>query len=299
MTKQSKMTFLKSIFILISIFLGMISCTKDNNDIMKSIENELKKVDGDFAFAYKNLENEETLLINENESFHAASTMKTPVMIQLFKLVNDGKIKLEDSIKIENSFKSIIDSSEYKMDFGDDSDDLVYNKIDQKMTVYDLCYAMITVSSNFATNILIDLVGAKETNEYMHNIGAKNIKVLRGVEDTKAFDAGKNNETTALDMLIVFEALANQKFSGSEKMLEILKEQKFKDIIPARLPKEVKVAHKTGSIVGVQHDNAIVYCPNGSKYILILLTKNLKDEKMGVESLSKISELVYKYHMSL
>jgi beta-lactamase class A len=150
-----------------------------------------------------------------------------------------------------------------------------------------------------ATNLLIELVGAKNVNQTMRDIGAKDIQVLRGVEDNKAFKAGLNNTTTAYDLLLIFEKLAKNQMLSKEnhsKMIDILKSQKFNEIIPAKLPKGTVVAHKTGSITGVQHDSGIIYLPNGKKYVLVLLSKNLKSEKEGVELLSKISEIIYQMH---
>lgn len=263
------------------------------------IQNEIKRTEGDFAVAFKNLSTNKTIFINEKISFHAASTMKTPVMIEVFKQVELGLLKLTDSILVINKFKSIVDGSDYKMELGDDSDDTIYKNLGLKMSIYDLAFQMITVSSNLATNLLIELVGAKNANQTMRDIGAKDIQVLRGVEDTKAFKAGLNNTTTAHDLLLIFEKLAkNQMLSkkNHSKMIDILKSQKFNEIIPAKLPKGTVVAHKTGSITGVQHDSGIIYLPNGTKYVLVLLSKNLKSEKEGVELLSKISQIIYQMH---
>ena len=67
----------------------------------------------------------------------------------------------------------------------------------------------------------------------------------------------------------------------------------FNEIIPAKLPKEIRVAHKTGSITGVQHDSGIVYLPDGRKYVLVLLSKKLKNADTGVKVLAEVSEMIY------
>ncbi len=269
------------------------------NKAKNEIQTEIKRTKGDFAVAFKNLSTNKTIFINEKTSFHAASTMKTPVMIEVFKQAEIGLLKLTDSILVINKFKSIVDGSSYKMELGDDSDDTVYKNLGLKMSIYDLVFQMITVSSNLATNLLIELVGAKKANQTMRDLGAKDIQVLRGVEDNKAFAAGLNNTTTAYDLLLIFEKLAKNQILSKEnhsKMIEILKSQKFNEIIPAKLPKGTMVAHKTGSITGVQHDSGIIYLPNGEKYVLVLLSKNLKSAKEGVKLLSKISEIIYQMY---
>lgn len=260
------------------------------------IESKLKTVEGEFAVAFKDLQTGKTLFINEKEDFHAASTMKTPVMIEVFKQAKAGKFKVTDSILVKNEFKSIVDGSPYSMDIADDSGDGMYKMIGKKMTIYDLTYQMIIVSSNLATNILIDLVDAKNANESMRKLGAKDIKVLRGVEDQKAFDKGLSNTTTAYDLMLIFEKIAQNKVvdkQSCEEMRKILFDQKFNEIIPEKLPKTVKVAHKTGSITGVQHDSGIIYLPDGRRYILVLLSKKLKNVDVGVKMLAEVSEMFY------
>lgn len=266
--------------------------------LKKQIEARLNLVEGEFAVAFKDLKTGEALYINEKTNFHAASTMKTPVMIEVFRQAKSGKFKLTDSIVVKNEFKSIVDGSPYSMDIGDDSADGLYDKIGRKMTIYDLTYLMITVSSNLATNILIDLVGAKNANATMRQMGANDIQVLRGVEDNKAYDLGLNNTVTAFDLALIFEKIARKEPAGkkaSKQMLQILFDQKFKEIIPAKLPKEAKVAHKTGSITGVQHDSGIVFLNKGKKYVLVLLSRKLKDTQAGVAALAEVSGMVYDF----
>ena len=274
-----------------------ISAQKPTLESTKSaIEAKLKTVEGEFAVAFKDLQTGKTLFINEKENFHAASTMKTPVMIEVYKQAKAGKFKLTDSILVKNEFKSIVDGSPYSMDIADDSGDGMYKMIGKKMTIYDLTYQMIIVSSNLATNILIDLVDAKNANQSMRALGAKDIQVLRGVEDQKAFDKGLSNTTTAYDLMVIFEKIAQNKVidkKSCEEMRKILFDQKFNEIIPEKLPKTVKVAHKTGSITGVQHDSGIVYLPDGRKYVLVLLSKKLKNADAGVKVLAEVSEMIY------
>ncbi len=265
-------------------------------NLKSAIEAKLKTVEGQFAVAFKDLQTGKTLFINEKENFHAASTMKTPVMIEVLKQAKAGKFKLSDSILVKNEFKSIVDGSPYSMDIADDSGDGMYKMIGKKMTIYDLTYQMIIVSSNLATNILIDLVDARNANESMRKLGAKDIQVLRGVEDQKAFEKGLNNTTTAYDLMLIFEKIAQNKVidkQSCEEMRKILFDQKFNEIIPDKLPKTVKVAHKTGSITGVQHDSGIVYLPDGRKYVLVLLSKKLINVDFGVKILAEVSEQIY------
>ncbi|MBB6326638.1 beta-lactamase class A [Algoriphagus iocasae] len=281
-------------------FVLLISCqekTKVEEDFRTNVLSQIDSIQGDVAVAYINLSNpSDTLLINSEEEFHAASTMKVPVMIELFKQQQEGKINLNDSILLKNEFKSIVDSSLYSMDVGDDSDDVIYSKIGTTVALKDLMYSMITVSSNLATNVLIELVGAKNVTASMRDLGANDIQVLRGVEDQKAYDLGLSNSTTAMDLMMIMKAIAEEKAGTKEdcdQMISILKDQQFNEIIPAQLPNDVSVAHKTGSITGVHHDAGIVYLPDGNAYVLVLLSKNLKDFDKGTAQLAGISKTVY------
>ena len=263
------------------------------------IEKKLFIDSAQFGVAFKNVQTGETLLMNEKQSFHAASTMKTPVLIELFKQASTGKFSMNDSIEIKNNFKSIVDGSEYSLDSADDSEFELYKAIGQKRTIADLAYNMIILSSNMATNMLIELVTADSVMKTMKSLGAKDIKVLRGVEDSKAFEKGLNNTTTAYDQMLLYNLLAKEKLvnkEASNEMTKILLDQKFNTIIPAKLPPEVKVAHKTGSITGVQHDAGVVILPDGRKYVLVLLSRFKKeDEKKVIEAMASVSKLVYDY----
>ena len=278
----------------------LFSCEWFNDfDILENkISNLIKSHKGTFAVALKSLDDGNTILINENEIFHAASTMKTPVMIELFKKKHNSEVSFEDSLQIKNEFKSIVDGSKFELSSFDDSDEIIYKKLGKYISIRELVSAMITKSSNFSTNLLIDYINVKNVNKTMRDMGAENINVLRGVGDLKAFDKGLNNTTSAKDLLVIYEKLAMGLFinpSISNEMVEILKNQVYKDIIPKYLPDNIEVAHKTGWISGVRHDSGIVFLENGKKYVLILLSKNLDDDIEGAEFLAKISLEIFNH----
>jgi beta-lactamase class A len=287
------------------IILLFLSCNEGQMDLIE-LKNEVDGIfnseNGDFALAFREVGNPENqILINAEEEFHAASTMKTPVMIEIFKQAEAGLISMDDSILVENEFKSIVDGSPYQMDITRDSGDSLYYFLGKKTTIKNLIYDMITVSSNLATNILIQQIDAKKVTETMRSMGASKINVLRGVEDMKAFDAGLNNSTTAFDMLIIYEAIAANSIvnkNACEQMIEILADQKFNTVIPVLLPDEVIVAHKTGSIDGVQHDTGLVILPNNKKYVIVLLSKNLTDRESATGKMALVSKMIYDYMSS-
>lgn len=284
---------------IMTILLSLLAVENKNlQDLKRQIQTELNKNKGVFAVAFKDLTSGEDILINEKINFHAASTMKTPVLIEAYKQAASGKFSIDDSITVRNEFKSIVDGSPYSLNSKDDSETDLYTKEGSKVKIYDLLYLMIIQSSNLATNLIIDLLGAKNVNQTMREMGANDIQVLRGVEDTKAYRAGLNNTTTAYDQMIIFSKMAEGTTvnkASSDAMIQILLDQKFNDKIPAKLPKNVKVAHKTGWITGVNHDAGIVFLPDGRKYVLVLLSKELENDKSAVKSMAKVSKMVYDY----
>ncbi len=290
------------------VLLLNLSCSHKPNDrhnrlaaLRQQIEHEFNTTPGTFALGFLDLQTGDTLFINAHERFHAASTMKTPVMIELYRQATAGKLSLDDSVLITTEFKSIVDGSPYTLDISADSETVLYKQVGKRLSISQLIYLMITQSSNLATNILIELVGADSVTATMHQLGAPDIEVLRGVEDIKAFDKGLNNTTTAYDLVQIMAALARGKAvssSADKEMVGILLDQHFNAMIPALLPDKVRVAHKTGGITGVRHDSGIVYLPDGRAYVLVLLSKDLQDTDKGVAVLARISRLVYDYMMA-
>ncbi len=290
----------KFLLLLNSFFIFTLAYAQHHSlkKIKKEIIGLFSGQTGDFALAFKDLQNGKTLYINEHAIFHAASTMKTPVLIEACKQAAAGKFSLSDSIAIINRFQSIADSSHFSVNVADDSEPELYKHIGEKSSLHNLLYQMIIYSSNLATNIVIEKLGAVNVTATLRSMGAKDITVLRGVEDSKAFEKGLNNVVSAYDLALLFEKMAKNEIVSPDvcqAMIKILLDQKFNNVIPARLPAGVKVAHKTGSITGVHHDSGIVFLPNGRKYVLVLLSKNLTDENAAVAAMAEASWLLYQY----
>lgn len=269
--------------------------------LIQEIQRLFASEEGVFALAFKDLSTGDTIYWNEKALFHAASTMKTPVMIELFRQVTLGSLTLQDTMVVRKEFQSIVDGSWYALTAEDDSDDDVYAKMGTPQTLEYLVERMITRSSNVATNLLMSKVKGDQITATMRQMGAPDILVRRGVEDNKAYQQGLNNVTSAYDLQVIFEQLAQGKAvnpAASAAMVHILKQQYYNDLIPALLPKNVQVAHKTGWITGVHHDAGIIYLPDGRKYVLVVLSKNCKQEASAVQLLAKVSKLIYDYFIS-
>jgi beta-lactamase class A len=267
------------------------------DSLRQRLEARIAQVPGAIVgLSFRDLRSGDSLDINADDSFHAASTMKVPVMIELFRMVERKELSLDQGILLVNQFGSIVDGSPFSVDAGDDSDSLMYAKVGERVPVRELLERMIVRSSNLATNALIAIVGAARANATAHALGASRIKVLRGVEDQKAFDAGMINTTTSRDLAALMSAIEQNRAaskSSCDAMRAILLRQEFNDEIPAGLPPGTPVAHKTGSITGVLHDAAIVYPKGRPPYVLVVLTRGIPDEKVARALIADLSRIVY------
>jgi len=269
--------------------------TAGAQDLRARIDSLTRAAGAEVAVAYRTLDGRDELLVRADADFHAASTMKVPVMIELFRQVDAGKVTLDASLPVSNAFKSIVDGSPYSLEVTDDSDEgAIYRSIGKTLTLRELCVAMITVSSNLATNLLIEKLGVENIQRTVKALGADGMRVRRGVEDSKAFQQGLNNVTTARGLLVLLDAIASGKAASpasTREMIDILQQQKFNDAIPAGLPPGTAVAHKTGTITRIQHDAGIVYATR--PYVLIVLVRGIQDEKKGHALIADISRQIF------
>src|SRR5215813_7566844 len=220
--------------------------------------------------------------------------MKVPMLIELFHQAKEGKLKLSDTIVVKNEFHSIVDGSPYKLDAADDSEAELYKAEGKSRTLAELAELMITVSSNLATNLLIEKLGVENIRAEVHALGADGMNVLRGVEDGKAFEKGMNNTTTARGLEILLTAIADGKAvdaDASKQMVALLERQKFNEAIPAGLPTGTRVAHKTGDITKIHHDAAIVFAKR--PFVLVVLVRGIADEKESYALAAAIAKELY------
>lgn len=276
-----------TLFIFVNISLAQ--------DLMEKVKKILTESKAEVAVAFYDFTTNKSILINENIVFHAASTMKTPVMLEVFRQAEQGFFSLDDSIVIKNSFCSIVDSSEYSMNITDDSDGDLYKLIGNKTTIYDLVFKMITESSNLATNLLIDLIKPSNIMTTLKNYGINGVNVLRGVEDQLAYEQGLNNTVTALGLMTMYKKMAKKELvseNASNEMINILTNQKHRSMIPALLPEGTITATKSGSITGIRHDSGIIFMPDGRKYVMVFLSKNVVDIQQTNNLCARIVKLL-------
>jgi beta-lactamase class A len=264
------------------------------SSIAETVQQRIAKNRADVGIVLERLDGSLRWSSNADEPFHAASTMKIPVMMELFHQAHARKLKLDDPLLVKNEFHSIIDGSAYQLNPADDSETELYKAVGQARTLTQLCVLMITVSSNLATNLLIEKLGVENIRATIHEFGADGMNVLRGVEDQKAFDKGLNNTTSARGLAVLLETLAKGLAfdpESSRQMVAILQQQSFNEGIPAGLPAGTRIAHKTGEITKIHHDAAIVYAPK--PFVLVILVHGMENFKQSSELIADLTRLLY------
>ncbi|HJP85577.1 MAG TPA: serine hydrolase [Gemmatimonadaceae bacterium] len=229
--------------------------------------------------------------------FHAASTIKVPILLGVFAAIDRGDLLPHSRVHVRNRFLSVVEDIPFRVESGRDANSAVHNAIGKMMRVDELAYHMITTSSNLATNLVLGVIGPQSVNEALRALHLEDgIDLKRGVEDELAFEKGINNMVTANGLLKILVMLAEGKaFSPalSRRMMDILHGQEFNQGIPARLPKGARVAHKTGEISTVAHDAGVVYLPKRKPYALVVLTEWDPTTSGRSRTIASISHMIY------
>lgn len=242
------------------------------------------------------LATDETVGLADTVTFHAASTMKVPVMVELLRRLDTAATTFDDRIPLVNTFTSIIDGSPYRLSRDGDSDPALYDRVGAPISYRALTERMIVRSSNLATNVLIDRLDPTRVTATAHALGGEGIMVRRGVEDQKAFEAGRNNVTTARGLGRLLTAIERGEAASAwatATMREILLRQEFNDEIPAGLPAGVPVGHKTGWITATTHDAAIIYPRERAPLVLVILTRAIPDRETAQGLIADLARLVW------
>ncbi|MDP9203761.1 MAG: class A beta-lactamase-related serine hydrolase [Gemmatimonadota bacterium] len=268
----------------------------------RALRSEIEKIEKEsgakaIAVALHDLETGFELHYHEDRWFHAASTIKVPILLGAFAAIDRGELLPHSRVHVRNRFLSVVENIPFRVESGRDSNSAVHSAIGKMMRVDELAYHMITTSSNLATNLLLGVIGPDAVNQTLAELDVEDgIELRRGVEDELAFEKGINNMVTADGLLRILVMLAEGKaFSPalSRRMMDILHGQEFNQGIPARLPKGARVAHKTGEISTVAHDAGVVYLPKRKPYALVILTEWDPDASGRSRTIAAISHAIY------
>ncbi len=230
---------------------------------------------------------------------YAASTMKLPLVIAVYRRVVRGELDLDAAYPVHNDFSSVLDGSRFHIDPSDDQDPVTWAAIGSRRSLRELAEHAITHSSNLATNLLIDIVGLDEVAEVLRIVGCSpTMVVARGIEDAVAREAGVTNTVTAADLGLLMAAVGRRDASlGGALVLEpveqILTRQRHVDQIPAGLPEGTPTASKSGWIPGVSHDVALVRPVGEAPFVLAVCTTVALSETDGAAFVASIARDVW------
>ena len=250
------------------------------------------------AVAFYDYETELRFAYHGDRYFHAASTFKAGVLLGLLKAVEAGRARLDDRLQVRNRFRSVIDGSPYRIPRERDADSSVHRAIGGSLSIRELAEVMIVRSSNLATNLLLDFIGVDYVRNVLENAGARGIEIKRGVEDQRAHEAGLNNEVTAEGLIRLHRLFLEDHLltaESREEGLRIMLGQEFRSMIPAKLPKDTRVAHKTGEISTHCHDSGIVYPQDRKPYVIAILTEHGPETVKRNRAVAEISAAVFRY----
>jgi beta-lactamase class A len=245
-----------------------------------------RRLDGVLGVAILDLTNGHRYLLNGDEVFPQASTIKIPLLVELYRQSQDnaqGQAKLTDLYTVNPS------------DLVPDSDILLgLSPGVTRLTNRDLATMVMAVSDNSATNVLIDRVGMDNVNQLMDRLGLKRTRLRRKMMDLKAAKAGRENVSTPREMMLLFEAIYREKVlnkATTEDFLKVLSTHKESAMLRG-LPDGVRAANKPGALEGVRNDSGIVFAPN-RPFILCIMGTYLQNERAGEKAISEIAAFAF------
>ena len=236
-------------------------------------------LDGVMGVAIEDLPTGDHFFLHENEVFAQASSIKITVLAELYRQVQQGKLKLTDLYTVQAS------------DLVPDSD--IMGGLTPgvtRITLRDLATMMVAVSDNSATNVLIDRVGMENVNAMLDSLGLAHTRLHRKMMDLEAAKQGRENISTPREMMTLLDAIYRGKVlnhESSEDFFKVLSTNKD-SWIPRTLPPGLKIANKPGSLEAVRNDSGIVFV-EGRPYVICVMTAFLRNEREGEEAISQVS----------
>ena len=262
-----------------------------SSGLSRIIQDDLSGKKGDYAIYIENLSDAENYGLRQSDIFPAASLYKLYLMAAILKEIDKGNLKLEDTV---TSSKSRLIEIYGSTDSGyEEAPETISYTLDEALT------RIGRVSDNFSSIMLTDKVGLGKIQEMVEELGAEDTRI-------KSPTLIVNDEeepymsTSASDISRFFRKLYTKEIvsvSVSDKLTEFLSLNQLNNRIPAGLPGDIKVIHKTGELARIRHDAGIVYLPEKA-YIIVLMSQNIKGEDEVVETFVNISKDVYEYFQS-
>lgn len=257
--------------------------------LWQKLQEELRAVDsnldGVMGLAVKDLTSGEEFFINPDEIMPQASSIKIAVLADLYLQAQQVKLKLTDEYTVRR--EDLVPGSDIMLGLTAGV---------TRLTLRDLATMMVAVSDNSATNVLIDRVGTENVNAMLEGLGLHATRLRRKMMDLKAASEGRENVSTAREMMTLLETIYRGKLLNPEMtadFMKMLSTHKESSMLQG-LPDDAVAANKPGELEAVRNDSGIVLVKN-RPYVLCVMTAYLKDEKEGSAAIRKIATLTYSY----
>jgi len=287
--KSRKGTYLLIALLMIGLSSGQLEADNKANLLEKRLINDIKvisdQLDGLLGLAIKDLATGRTIVINENEIFPQASSIKIAVLLEVLKQAEEGQLKLDEFINL---------TPEAKVGGGLILAYLGYPSL--KMSIRDLAVLMVVLSDNTATNLLIDRVGMKNVNSRLKSLGLNQTRLERKMMDVKAAEEGRENISTPFEMMTLLEKIYKGQLlspASRQEFFNILALPKDSPLQQA-VPEGVVVADKPGELEAVRCDSGLVFLKK-HPYIICVMTTYLKSEAEGNAAIKKIGQAAFSY----
>lgn len=270
-------------------------------DVTAAIEHEFATFAGTGGLLAKNLDTGEEIRVNADAETATASTIKVPILIELFRRVEAGEFDLEDRLPASEAARTPGSGILRELTVG------------VELSIRDHATLMIVVSDNTSTNVLIDLLGIEAINRTMAEFGFPRTRLVNRIDfPVIGPDARNLAVTTPADLAGIMAALATGAILSDESraaILDIMRRQHYLDMVPRYLPytpyaeeldvpdNGLRIANKTGGWSGMRADMALVEWP-GTRYVIGIVTEGDPDtrfwaENAGAKLIGRVSRLVF------
>lgn len=231
----------------------------------------------------KDLTSGETFAVNAGLTFPQASSIKIPILVELMRQAQDGKLNLGERVEIHHT--GLVGGSGVLQFFSDGS---------SAISLRDLASLMVVLSDNSATNLIIDRIGIDNVNSMLDAAGLHQTRLARKMIDIAAEENDRENRSTPFEMGALVEMLNAGKLldaTHTKMALEILEYPKDSPL-RAGVPPTITVAEKPGSLNGAQCDSGIVFLEGNPYVISVMTTFNRVD---GNSAITAVSALAFSY----
>ncbi len=285
--------------------------------VMSTIQDFTAQTGGMVGVAAKHLETDKRVSYNADTVFFTASTLKVPLLVELYRQVDAGIIDVNQRIDLTDALRVPGSGVLKELAAG------------LQPTVHDLAMLMIIISDNSATDILYNRVGGDNINNTMRQLGLTHTHIpmtcrellysITGLDTENpahtyqaasdrlkkqefvlagdGFSEDKSDVSSPSDMCRLLELIYDGdilSLQSREAVLDILKRQQLSTVIPHALPPGTVVAHKTGSYHNIRCDVGIVFSHTGPYTVAIMAKQMTAGNRLGVDaSLAAVSKAVY------